>query len=117
MSIEQFLGGNGETIEWLSIKKDDDKYLLNHFNMNDDGDENYCDLYSFSPVEEENYAGNEYEYYSLEEVLKNAESKFKADLNKFVNEGVVQDIYLKYKKTHNHRVNWTRRSSGALTRK
>ncbi len=97
-SIEQFLGGDGEIIKWISIRKNTSKFILSFFEVYDEGDIDYVDIYTFSPVDEDNEDGIEIEFNSLQESIECSLNNYDAQSDKFVNQFVVQDEYEDYKK-------------------
>ena len=102
-SIECFLGGcvndNRLGIEWFSISKVKDGYLAQIYQTADLGSEEYIDIYSFGPLNEDleyEEADDSLSGSSFEQVINLLEKRFKRTGFKLVNQFVVQDEYLDF---------------------
>ena len=95
--IEAFVGGfssgNKKTIQWASVSRDGEQLVGSLWEVYDEGDENYLDLYSFTP------ANGDYDT-PIKTVkssdLKEIASLLGFDVLNYVNQGVVQDEYNDY---------------------
>lgn len=96
--VEQFLGGSqdGTTISWVKICHKADRFQLWHFEVCDDGHEEFLDLYSFSPVSEDWPEDPESTHDTLEAALAEAEKAFDATPSRWVNQFVIQEEYRDY---------------------
>ena len=100
-AVEQFLGGDGETIQWISLRLDDEGVQVTHFHVEDPSDPEYLDVYNFALVDEGNYDGTMTEFPSLEAALAFCAEKYGTRADRFVNEFVVQDEYSDFLKNRN----------------
>jgi len=101
-SVELFLGGDGETIQWISLRLEGENVHVFHFHVEDPGDQDYLDVYTFAPVDENNYEGTLTEFYSIRTALDFCSEKHGAHANHFVNEFMVQDEYRDYLENKNN---------------
>jgi hypothetical protein len=97
-SVEQFLG-KGEfpdSISWIEIRPSDDQIELWFFEVEDVGDAAYTDIYSFPDTgnSNENPAGT---MKSFSEAIDRAQQLFKAKPDQWVNQGVIESIYVAQK--------------------
>jgi len=102
-SVECFIGGCGNDnqggIEWFSISKVKEGYLASIYQTADLGSDEYFDVYSFGPLNENlDYedADELLRASSFEQVLVLLEQRFKRADFKLVNQFVIQDEYLDY---------------------
>ncbi len=102
-SIECFLGGCGNDnqlgIEWFSISKVKDGYLAQIYQTADLGSDEYIDVYSFGPLNEDleyEDADETLNASSFEQIMNLLEKRFKRTNFKLVNQFVVQDEYLDF---------------------
>ena len=93
-SVEQFLGPGREanTIHWLEVRPTDDQIELWSFEVEDVGNSEYIDLYSFPESDPPNDApAGRAETPSA--AIELAQSLFAASPNCWLNQGVIQDLY------------------------
>jgi len=102
-SVECFIGGCGNDnqrgIEWFSISKVKEGYLASIYQTADLGSDEYFDVYSFGPLNENlDYedADELLRASSFEQVLVLLGQRFKRADFKLVNQFVIQDEYLDY---------------------
>jgi hypothetical protein len=102
--VEQFLGGcihDGErAIRWVEIRPDPDGVTLLLYEVYDEGDEEWLDVYAFTGTDddpdERDSPAAEHHLSTLEEALSLAQELYGADPERFVNAGVIQDEYGDY---------------------
>ncbi len=95
--VEVFLGGCVKTgqkcIRWASFGLNDNNYIGKVWESFDEGEENFLDVYSFSPASGEwDVPVNQAASSEFEEVLK----ELGCPSDKLVNYGVVQDEYAEH---------------------
>jgi hypothetical protein len=96
--IEQLLQpptGDGGTVRWLSLARSDSELVLRLHAVHDEGTNDFFDVYEFTPVDEEEYAGEGTvigQFRDPTEALDAASDKG-ARGDRWVNCGVVQDEY------------------------
>lgn len=104
--IEQWIGTyyNQEHdytgIKWLSIQKGkENEYNIVHFDVFDDGDEEFSDIGGFTAVDPDFTYGKLDTFETAEEALSFAQENYGCKLDKFVSFGMIQNEYDKYLKT------------------
>jgi hypothetical protein len=97
-SVEQFLGGSadGLVISWIEIRPKADGFQLWHFEVCDDGHEEFLDLYSFSPASGDWPESPVSTHATPDDALTEAVRAFNADPSRWVNQFLIQDEYRDY---------------------
>ncbi len=97
-SVEQFLGGSadGTVISWIEICPKADEFQLWHFEVCDDGHDEFLDLYSFSPASGDWPEAPVSAHATPDEALAEAVRAFRADPSRWVNQFLIQDEYRDY---------------------
>jgi hypothetical protein len=80
-------------LKWLSIEKDIGQFVVRVMEVWDEGGPDFLDVYEFTGCDPENPEGVEHVFRSADEALEFATAELGADLDHFVNEGVVQFEY------------------------
>ncbi|TFF35043.1 hypothetical protein [Mucilaginibacter psychrotolerans] len=96
-SVEQWLAPKEEdtyvVLRWLRIDKEKDlTYTTCYIECFDEGDEQFADIYEFSPIDpdEPEVLNN---FASADEAILFVKDAYAASLDKFVNAGLIQDEY------------------------
>jgi hypothetical protein len=98
-SIEQWLGhedkGHYILLKWLTIyaEKDGD-YSVSYFEVFDEGSRSFIDIYEFGAIDPDEEAIDTFS--TFQEALNFSMSKYGCAQDGFVNEGMIQDEYVKY---------------------
>ncbi len=107
------LKANRSIEQWLDNYKKDGSYIIRFVTLHNDrregcycwygdfedvGDSDYCDIYSFYSIDEENEYGNRVPFSTIEEMLEFCYEKLSASPIKFVGKGMLQDAYQDYLK-------------------
>ena len=100
-AIEQWIGFEEEknytVLKWLRIDKEkDNSFSVAYFEVFDEGNLNFLDIYDFSPLEPEEPYGQISNYKSVDEALKFAKNEYNTNDDNFVNSGMIQEEYKKY---------------------
>lgn len=100
-AVEQFLGGfehNGSpALRRLTLQPENASVTLLVYESYDEGGEDDLDLYEFSEVDgEPGDPAAEHPCATLEEALTLARTRYGADPDRWVNEGIIQDEYQDY---------------------
>ena len=100
-AVEQFLGGfeyeGSPALRWLTLQPEEDGVTLLVYESYDEGGEDFLDLYAFSEIDgEQGDSAAEHPCATLDEALTLARTRYGADPERWVNEGVVQDEYQDY---------------------
>lgn len=100
-AIEQFIGEitreGKQGIRFLQVRVHSSSYQLSIYDVEDIGSEEYLDVYSFSPIVEEDYDDPQRQIFnSLDETLAFTSSHLTASIDRWTNEGIVQDEYKDY---------------------
>jgi hypothetical protein len=99
-TLEIFLGptDNGEIINWISLsKRKNGQIEVSTHSVFDEGDIDHLDIYSFTPVDPDNYFETR-EFSTLDQALTFLRNNYKLTELRFVNQGVTQDEYKLLKK-------------------
>lgn len=95
--IEQMLSENLNTgsFSWLEARPSGQGFALRRQHTLDDGSENFLDVYEFRSVDEDDYLGEGVLVgeYPDEAPLLQAAVEIGARMDRWVNEGVIQDEY------------------------
>ena len=102
-NIEQWLGARDENgtivLRWLGIEhKRDGTATLRINDVLDDGRDDFIDVYEFNPYDWDAEDGVTYHFETPAAALECAMSKWGARRDRFVNEGLVQQEYLDFRK-------------------
>jgi len=97
-SIEQLLSksiyGDFQTIKFIRIDKENSGAIsVSLFEVYDDGNEDFLDIYEFQPFEPDEPDGLITMFQTPDEAVFYACSTLGANINKFVNAGMIQDEY------------------------
>lgn len=100
-TVEQWLGvfhhEDYAVIKLISIEYEkDDTYVVNYFEIFDEGSEHFMDVYEFSAVDPDNADRISKTFRTYEEALEFSIEKYGCRIDKFVNQGVVQSEYRDY---------------------
>jgi len=99
-SIEQWLGhyeSEGETIlKWVNIYSDKEGYHVVYIECYDQGSVDNLDISDFTGLDPDEPYGLTDTFYTLDEAVGFSLDKYSAEMDKFVNNGMIQDEYLKY---------------------
>jgi hypothetical protein len=89
------LGGDPRTITWLSASPSDAGVTLRLHHVLDDGSEKFFDVYEFRSVDEDDYLGEGrvVGVYPVAAAALEAAVEFGARIDRWANQGVVQDEY------------------------
>ncbi len=101
--IEAFLGGskfkNNNTIQRLNFYYNNHLYIAELWEVYDQGNENYLDLYTFENISQDfDLPSKKYQSQSFDELLKSISLDYMNISDKLVNFGIAQDEYLDYLK-------------------
>ena len=94
-SVEVFLGRineDPEIISWLSIEKSGRYIVVTQYDVYDEGDVEFIDIYSFSYVDPD-MDFEEYSFDDLDEAVAFIKTRFNLNEINIVNAGVVQEEY------------------------
>lgn len=97
-NVEQWLGerreGDGRVLQWLSIEHGKDgRVVVRVCEVWDNGGPEFLDVYEFTSYDAEHEFGVEHPFEDAESALRFATSTLGADLDHFVNEGIIQFEY------------------------
>jgi hypothetical protein len=107
------LRANRSIEQWLGNHKEGDKFIIRYVTLHNDrrdgcycwygdyedvGNEEYCDIYSFYTLDEDNEYGKKVQFDSIDNMLQFCYEELKAYPTKFVGSGMLQDFYLEYLK-------------------
>ena len=100
-AIEQWIGFyeeiNYTVLKWLRIdKENDNSFSVSYFEVFDEGNLDFLDIYEFSPLEPEEPYGFINNHKSIDDALEFAYKEYKANDVNFVNSGMIQEEYKKY---------------------
>jgi hypothetical protein len=103
-SIEQWLGhyrhGDKFMIKFVTLHNDHNEGCYCWYcDYEDVGDYDYCDIYSFYTLDEENEYGHRKSFSNIEEMLDYCYHELGASPLKFVGKGMLQDNYREYLQT------------------
>jgi hypothetical protein len=104
-AIEQWIGHKNENdyrlIEWIRIEMiENGRVLAAKFDVFDDGNHDFLDIYEFESVDPDNLFGLSVEFDSIDEALAYATTVWHADLSRFVRGGEIQTIYADFLNEH-----------------
>src|SRR5689334_8801684 len=95
-TLEMFFGqtaDNSEIINWVSLSNlKTGQIEVSIHSVFDEGDIDNLDIYSFTPVDSDNYFETK-EFSTLDEALKFLRDNYQLIDLRFVNQGVIQDEY------------------------
>jgi hypothetical protein len=104
--IEQWLGynikqlpqGKYTVLKWLTIYKETNsaEYSVNYMEVFDEGSENFLDIYQFNTIDTDEPYGIMTRFKTAKEALDYSIGKYNCEINKFVNDGVIQEEYKDY---------------------
>lgn len=98
--IAQWLGHVDEAdytiIKWLTVGKTGSQYYVLYQESFDDGDEEFCDIVEFSPVDPD--ANEEASFDSAEDTVSFAIEQHGASIDKFVAGSMINEEYARYLK-------------------
>jgi hypothetical protein len=103
--VEQWLKVNRDNagytiITWLRIDKEKNgTFSVSYFEIFDEGDEGFLDIYEFSPLNPDEPFGVIENFPEYDQALSYSYKKHNAKLDKFVSAGVIQEEYKNYLKT------------------
>lgn len=84
-------------IKWLRLDKEKgNTFNVAYFEVFDEGNENYLDIYEFSPLDPDYPYGIIDMFDSVESAIDFAVNSYGASLDKFVSAGIIQEEYLNY---------------------
>jgi hypothetical protein len=84
-------------LKWLSIDREKTGgYSIAYFEVFDEGDSGFVDIYEFSTVEPDDIGGVINSFSTVDEALQFTVVNYSASLSKFVSAGMIQEEYLKY---------------------
>ncbi len=97
-AIEQWLGHlnyeDYRIIKWLRIDREEtSEYSVTYFEVFDEGSNDFLDIYEFSPLDPDKYYGEISTFNTKEMALDYSINYYKADVEKFVGNGLIQDVY------------------------
>lgn len=97
-SVEQLVSksvyGDFPTIKFIRIDKEKSNDVsVSLFEVYDEGNENYLDVYEFPPIEPDEPDGIITVFQTPDEALFYACNSLGANINNFVNDGMIQDEY------------------------
>jgi hypothetical protein len=99
-TVEIFLGhstDNNEIISWISLTKEKTGQIeVSAHSVFDEGDTENLDIYSFSPVDPDEYFETR-QFSSLDEALIFIKDSYKLPDLRFVNQGIIQGQYKELK--------------------
>lgn len=100
-SVEQWLSfemnDDYTVVRWIRIDKEKNGiFSLSYFETFDEGSEDFYDVYEFSPVDPDVLWGKIDSFDSVEAILKFAADEYDAQIDKYVNAGLIQNEYLNY---------------------
>ncbi|MBA4369540.1 MAG: hypothetical protein C0403_18085 [Desulfobacterium sp.] len=100
-SIEQWIGHKNETdyrlIKWLRIDREKtNEYSVTSFEVFDEGNFDFLDIYEFSPLEPDLPYGEITTFDTKEKALDFALKERSAKINEFVGKGIIQDVYAEF---------------------
>lgn len=84
------------TFEWVNLSGTPDKAKIALIRSYDEGDEWYCDVVSFAQVADDDPSEEKYFEGSVDECLHWLETELGGDREKFVGQGMIDDIYKQY---------------------
>jgi len=95
-TLEMFFGQTADNIEimnWVSLsKRKTGQIEVSTHSVFDEGDIDNLDIYSFTPVDPDNYFETK-EFSTLDEALKFLRDNYQLIDLRFVNQGLIQDEY------------------------
>ena len=98
--VAQWLGHVDEAhytiIKWLTVGKNGSQYYVLYQESLDDGDEEFCDIVEFSPVDPD--ADEEASFDSAEDAVNFAIKQHSASIDKFVASSMINEEYARYLK-------------------
>lgn len=84
-------------VRWIRIDKESDNtYSVSRFEVIDEGDESFSDVYDFTPLNPDEPYGDIQSFENPNDALEYACKTFGLDKSKFVNAGIIQDEYLDF---------------------
>ncbi|WP_154402852.1 hypothetical protein [Nocardioides speluncae] len=92
-AAEQRIPSEPGVFAWLDARPQDAGISLRLFRVNDDGTDDYLDVYEFTPVDECSEDGLELGLVSDVAELHSASARVGARPDRWVNAGVIQDEY------------------------
>ena len=99
--VEQWIGTVDEDdyviLKWLSVEKDrNDGYCVSYFEVYDDGNEDYLDIYEFSALDPDEPDGLTTSFPTPELALGHCILQYDCSYENFVSGGMIQKEYRKY---------------------
>ncbi len=96
--IEQWLGHSNHEdyriIKWLRIDKEkSSECSVTYFESFDEGNNDFLDVYEFSPLDPDKPYGEISTFETKEMALECAANNYGADIEKYVGDGLIQDVY------------------------
>lgn len=99
-TVEQWLGYKQEEsyiiLRWISIEKENSEYSVVYIESFDEGNEDFIDVYEFSTLDPDEPLGLINTFSTLDEAIDFSLNEYGAEIDKFVNRGMVQQEYLAY---------------------
>jgi hypothetical protein len=100
-SVEQWIGITNHPeyviIKWLRIDQEKNKtYSVSYFEVFDDGNDDFLDIYEFEPFEPDQPYGVINNFSDFDQALSFCYKNHNASEEKFVNAGMIQEEYRKY---------------------
>ena len=100
-AIEQWIGHYQESdytiLQWLRIDKErSNEFSVSYFEVFDDGDKEFLDIYSFSSADANEPYGRINSFENFQIALYFAEKFYAASIARYVNAGMIQDEYQSY---------------------
>jgi len=93
-SVEQLLERPApDRISWLQLRPVTDGVELWRYDVFDDGNEEFLDVYSFTPVDEDGPENPEETHPAAATACAAAEARFSAVSGRWVNQSLIQDEY------------------------
>jgi hypothetical protein len=82
-----------DRLSWLELRPAEDGVELWGYDVFDDGNEEFLDVYSFTPVEDDGPESPEETYPDATTACAAAEARFSAISGRWVNQAMIQDEY------------------------
>jgi hypothetical protein len=105
-SIEQWLNVNKDNVDytiitWLRIDKErNGTFSVSYFEVFDEGDEGFLDIYEFSPYDPDEPFGVIESFLDYDKALNYCYKKYNGRPDRFVGAGLIQEEYQKYLKAN-----------------
>ena len=99
-AVEQWLGYVQEDgyviLRWISIEKENSEYSVAYIESLDEGNEDFIDVYEFSTLDPDEPLGLINTFPTLKEAIDFSLNEYGADIDKFLNSGIIQEEYRSY---------------------